>query len=181
MDRLVYKHFGSRNGFVRYLGYWFLAQIGRYRQYSGETPAQDRRIVFICNGNICRSPLAEVYAKKLGRKAASCGFACKDGFQADPRAREFARSQGLSLEDHQTVNINNFEFLDSDFIVVMEPSHLRLLHQKADNATLMNDPVLAGNFCKTPNPYIHDPYNCCDEFFERCELRVMEAVRGICA
>lgn len=181
MDRLVYERFGSRNGFVRYLGYWFLAQIGRYSAYQTKAIADESRIVFVCNGNICRSPLAEVYARSLGREAASCGFGCRNGFPADPRAIRFAESQGLSLESHQTINIDNFEFRDSDLIVVMEPSHLRLYREKVDKGEQKHRILLAGNYCEKPNPYIHDPFTCCDEFFERCELRIMEAVRGICA
>lgn len=177
LNRLVYERFGSRNGFVRYLGYWLLARIGIYRRFMLERPERQRRLVFICNGNICRSPLAEVYGRSLGWETASCGFGCGDGFPADPRAKDFARSHGLSLTEHQTVNIRDFQFRDSDFIVVMEPSHLALFREKSG----ANFPVvLAGNYCPNPNPYIHDPYNCCDEFFERCEQRVMEAVRGIC-
>jgi len=178
LNRVVYERFGSRNGFVRYFGYWVLAQIGTYRQFTLPPPEKQRRLVFICNGNICRSPLAEVYAQSLGRDAASCGFGCGDGFPADPRAAEFALSQGLSLEAHRTVNIQDFRFREDDFIVVMEPSHLSLFQQRGGTDLPV---VLAGNYCKSPNPYIHDPYSCCDEFFLRCEQRVMDAVRGICA
>jgi len=177
LNRLVYGRFGSRNGLVRYLFHWGLAQFGVYRRFNLQLPAHHRRLVFICNGNICRSPLAEVYAKSLGREAASCGFGCREGFPADPRAKKFALSKGLSLENHQTVNIKNFEFQDTDFVVVMEPSHLPLIRQSIGDKYSV---VLAGNYCQTPNPYIHDPYNCSDEFFVRCEQRVMEAVRGIC-
>ena len=174
---MVYGRFGSRNGLMRYLFYWGLARLGTYRRFSLQYPDQHRRLVFICNGNICRSPLAEVYAKSLGRQAASCGFGCKEGFPADPRARKFALTQGLSLEDHRTLNIKNFQFQDSDLVVVMEPSHLPLFrHHLGDKYPV----VLAGNYCRRPNPYIHDPYNCSDEFFVHCEHRVMEAVRGIC-
>ncbi|CAN0590891.1 unnamed protein product, partial [Ectocarpus sp. 12 AP-2014] len=63
LNRVVYERFGSRNGFVRYFGYWVLAQIGTYRQFTLPPPEKQRRLVFICNGNICRSPLAEVYAQ----------------------------------------------------------------------------------------------------------------------
>jgi len=178
LNRLVYGRFGSRNGFVRYFAYWLLAQVGTYRRFTLQRPERHRRVVFICNGNICRSPLAEVYARSLGWEAASCGFGCGDNFPADPRARAFAKSQGLSLEAHKTVNIRDFTFRDSDFIVVMEPSHLPLFRQKVGKGYPV---VLAGNYCKNPNPYIHDPFNCNEEFFERCEQRVMEAVRGICA
>lgn len=175
---MVYERFGSRTGFARYLGYWLLARTGRYRQFTLEPPDKSRRIVFICSGNICRSPLAEICARNLGRQTASCGFHCAEGFPADPRAIDFAASLGLSLKNHKTQNIKDFEFYESDFIVVMEPSQIELVRQHVGQKYPV---VLAGNYCRNPNPYIHDPYNCSDEFFVRCEQRVIEAVRGICA
>ncbi len=177
MNRLVYERFGSKNGFVRSLGHSFLAQIGAYRRFSNALPENFQRLVFVCSGNICRSPLAEVYARSLGRQAASCGLNCGDGFPADPRAIEFAKAQGLSLDSHRTVNVCDFEFRDTDFIVVMEPSHITSFQGKVSQRLQV---VLAGSYCKSPNPYIHDPFNCCDEFFTHCENRVMESVRGIC-
>ncbi|MBW3225629.1 arsenate-mycothiol transferase ArsC [Marinobacter adhaerens] len=177
MDGKVYERFGSRTGFARYLGYWLLALSGKYEKFTLDPPERSRRIVFICSGNICRSPLAEEYARKLGRETASCGFHCVEGYPADPRAKAFAESQGLSLDNHKTKNINHFEFRVSDFVVVMEPHHIGLFRQKfGENYAL----ALAGNYCDRPNPYIHDPFNCCEEFFMRCEQRVVEAVRGIC-
>ncbi|MGM0767440.1 MAG: hypothetical protein ACQEV6_05410 [Pseudomonadota bacterium] len=177
LNRLVYERFGSRQGFVRFLAYWCLAQIGVYRHFTPARPDPGRRLVFVCSGNICRSPLAEAFARSLGRQAASCGLNCGDGYPADPRACEFAQSRGLALNDHKTINVNDFNFRDDDFIVVMEPSHIESFRTKAGDQYPI---ALAGNYCKNQNPYIHDPYNCCDEFFVHCEERVMEAVRGIC-
>lgn len=177
MNRLVYERFGSKNGFVRFLGHSFLAQMGAYRRFSKAMPESCQRLVFVCNGNICRSPLAEAYARSLGKLAASCGLNCGDGFPADPRAIKFAKAQGLTLDSHKTVNVLDFEFRKTDFIVVMEPSHISSFQDKVSQDYPV---VLAGSYCRSPNPYIHDPFNCCDEFFAHCETRVMEAVRGIC-
>ncbi|WP_366517678.1 hypothetical protein [uncultured Marinobacter sp.] len=118
-----------------------------------------------------------MYARSLGREAASCGLNCKDGFPADPRAEKFARIHGLALAAHRTVNVQEFRFRDDDFVIVMEPAHLAAFRTKVDDCHQI---VLAGNYCKKRNPYIHDPYNCCDKYFDHCEQRVMEAVRGIC-
>ncbi|PSF06476.1 hypothetical protein C7H08_15320 [Marinobacter halophilus] len=175
----MYERYGSKKGFLRFYYHRVLALAGVYRRYSrnADFPAT-RRVVFICSGNICRSPLAEVYARSLGMEAASCGLNCGDDYPADPRAREFAREQGLSLEHHKTVNVRDFRFEDSDLVVVMEPSHLGQFEKKVGrNYTL----VLAGNYCEKPTPYIHDPFNCCPAFFTRCEATVMESVRGLYA
>ncbi|WP_368422465.1 low molecular weight phosphatase family protein [Marinobacter sp.] len=174
---MVYERFGSRQGFVRFFFYGCLALLGTYRRFSSEQPKRGQRLVFVCSGNICRSPLAEVYAQSLGWEAASCGLNCGDDHPADPRARDFALGQGMSLESHRTVNVRHFHFGDNDFVVVMEPSHTSSFQTKVGD----DYPIaLAGSYCKKRNPYIHDPYNCCDEFFNHCEHRVMEAVRGLC-
>lgn len=175
----MYEQFGSKTGFARFCYHWAMWVAGAYRKYSPDAGSlANRRLVFICSGNICRSPLAEVYARSLGMEAASCGLNCGDNYPADPRAREFAKEQRLSLEHHKTVNVRDFEFRDSDLIVVMEPSHIDQFEKKVGtNYTLL----LAGSYCKTPIPYIHDPFNCCPAFFIRCESKVMESVRGLYA
>lgn len=177
MNRLVYGRFGSRTGFVQFYYHRLLFQLGRYRKFSQIRPGSRQRLVFICSGNICRSPLAEVFARSLGKEAASCGLSCRNGFPADPRAKEFAQRNGLSLEAHETLNVQDFEFRKNDLIVVMEPSQIPAFHRKVGAKYEL---ILAGSYCKKPNPYIHDPYNCNAEFFTRCEQRVIEAVRGIC-
>ena len=179
MGQWVYERFGSKQGLVRFFYHRALALSGAYRKYSCDTGSiASRRTVFICSGNICRSPLAEVYARSLGMEAASCGLNCGDAYPADPRARHFAREQGLSLDQHKTVNVRDFEFRDSDLIVVMEPSHLQQFEKKVGKGYSL---VLAGSYCRNPIPYIHDPFNCCPVFFTRCESKVMECVRGLYA
>lgn len=178
MNRLVYERFGSRSGFLLFLGYWFFANIGGFRQFPPVRPERNQRLVFVCNGNICRSPLAEVYARSLGRNSASCGLNCGDGNAADPRARGFATQNSLDLETHRTTNVKNFSFRSDDLIVVMEPSHIASFRKLVGSQHRI---VLAGSYCKWPRPYIHDPYNCCSEFFSKCESQVLEAVRRICA
>lgn len=178
LNRLVYERFGSRKGLLLFFYHWLFALVGGYSKFAAVSPKGDQRLVFVCSGNICRSPLAEVYARSLGKEAASCGLHCGDGFPADPRAREFALQQGLSLEDHKTVNVKDFEFRETDLVVVMEPSHITQFVEKTSKNYQL---VLAGSYCQKPYPYIHDPFNTCEEFFTHCEQRVMEAVRGICA
>lgn len=178
MNRLVYERFGSRKGFLRFCYHWIVFRLGGYRDFTRLSALNGQRLVFICSGNICRSPLAEVYARSLGRDAASCGLNCGDGFPADARAMEFAASHGLSLENHKTVNVKDFVFRSDDLIVVMEPTQIIEFREKVGRDYAV---ALAGTYCNNPVPYIHDPFNCNDEFFIHCEKNVMESVRGMCA
>tara|TARA_B100002003_G_scaffold182027_1_gene170197 strand:+ start:17531 stop:18061 length:531 start_codon:yes stop_codon:yes gene_type:complete len=173
----MYERFGSKKGFFLYLKHGLLTMAGNYRKFSVTLPEKGRRLVFICSGNICRSPLAEVYAASLGWEAASCGLHCRDDYPADPRAISFALKQGLDLESHKTIHVNRFRFDENDLIVVMEPAHI-VEFQRAVGKDYQI--ALAGKFCKPANPYIHDPFNCCPEYFQLCEQKVMESVRGLC-
>jgi low molecular weight protein-tyrosine phosphatase len=175
---LVYERFGSRKGLLLFLYHWLFAQVGVYSRFARVRPERNQRLVFVCSGNICRSPLAEAYARSLGKDSASCGLHCGDGFPADHRARAFASQHGFSLEDHKTVNVRDFEFQNTDLIVVMEPAHITSFQDKVGKKYQL---ALAGSYCDRPYPYIHDPFNTSDEFFTHCEQRVMEAVRGLCA
>lgn len=177
MGRLVYEHFGSKKGLVRFLYHWLLAKLGFYSQFTRLKAGDYKRLVFVCSGNICRSPLAEVYARSLGKQAASCGLNCRGGFPADPRAKAFAELHGLNLDGHRTVNVTEFQFLKTDLVIVMEPAHLFSFRRIIGNKHAL---ALAGSYRRKPYPYIHDPFNCCENFFTRCEEEVMESVRGAC-
>lgn len=178
LGRFVYERYGSKKGMYRSIGYRLLVRAGGLKNFPAVHPRNDQRLVFVCSGNICRSPLAEAYAKKLGREAASCGLDCAPGFPADPRSKAFGQKYGIDLEEHLTVNLRDFQFRADDFIVVMEPAQLSAVRS---HVTLPHQLVLAGRFLNQPNPYIHDPFNCCAEFFNNCGKEVLNAVRGICA
>ena len=147
LNRLVYERFGSKSGLLRYFCHFFLAKMGVYRRFYSIRPDKYQRLVFICSGNICRSPLAEAYARSLGKTAASCGLYCGDGYPADPRAHNFAKSQGLTLEDHKTVNVADFQFLATHYTAGTEPSHLSSLQETVRVGYRV---VSAGGSCVSP-------------------------------
>ena len=53
------------------------------------------RLVFVCSGNICRSPFAAEYARALGLPSASFGLHADDGAAANPQALAAARRRGI--------------------------------------------------------------------------------------
>lgn len=177
MNGVVKEQFGSKSGFLKFLGYWAYAKLGGFNSYPPVKPLPSQRLIFVCSGNICRSPLAEAYATNLGWESASCGLNCSTGHPADSRAKDFAKVHGLDLDGHRTVNVKDFDFNQDDYVVVMEPAHLVSLKTYNKEGFQV---VLAGSFLARPYPYIHDPYNCNSEFFQRCERRVLDAVGRIC-
>lgn len=151
-------------------------RLGAYGDYRNIDFVQVRRLIFICSGNICRSPLAEVVAADMGVKAESYGLHCRGGDKADSRAIAYAESLGVSLHEHITRNISCYTLLPGDLLVGMEPKHNdELIRRFTKNAPM----TLAGLWLNPPKPYIHDPHNTHLEFFNKCELLVANATRTL--
>ena len=87
-------------------------------------------ILFVCSGNTCRSPLAEVVARRLLDEegtdevaVSSAGTFAEDGACASSGSLEVARENGLDLESFQSRRLTA-ELLDSaDLVLVMELGH----------------------------------------------------------
>jgi protein-tyrosine-phosphatase len=88
------------------------------------------RILFVCSGNTCRSPLAEAIARKLIEEegiddveVSSAGTFALEGGLASSGSLEVARENGLDLESFTTRRLTS-ELLDrADLVLVMEPGH----------------------------------------------------------
>jgi protein-tyrosine phosphatase len=88
------------------------------------------KILFVCLGNICRSPLAEGIMADKARKhhlnveVDSCGFETfHRGDPADPRSVAVAEAHGIDLSDHVARMFTVRDFDNFDRIYVMDRSN----------------------------------------------------------
>ena len=175
--RPINRRYGTYRGIIRLgLTYVLLAARGRSVLMRIEAVAV-RRVVFVCQGNICRSPFAEVTARQLGMRATSCGLATGGKVPAFPLAVDTARGLGIDLGAHRARDIEDFSFEPGDLVLAMELRHLRRLRP-----LLAGKPVqvsLLGLWAPQPRPHLHDPYELIAEYFQTC-FRVMSAsVHGL--
>jgi len=178
LDSLIKDNFGSRTGVLRLLKCRFLELTGRYRKYRKINWSTIDHIVFVCKGNICRSPLGEAVAIKAGLSASSYGLDTSDDKPADARAIQFAASISVVLTNHRTRRIEHYSPQPSDLIVVMEPvqlEHFKSLEINGAHLTLL------GLWLQSSRPYLHDPFNSTPAYFKRCEQLVQEATNKIVA
>lgn len=91
------------------------------------TPGNIRNILFVCAGNICRSPMAEWQFKALlrqdpisGIQVGSAGLIALPGNSASFSAVRVARENSISLEEHKARPITTEIIDDADLILVME-------------------------------------------------------------
>ena len=92
------------------------------------------RVLFVCTGNICRSPTAEGVLRHLAKEAGidvhveSAGTGdWHVGHPPDERAQHHARSRGYDLSAQRARQVSPGDFKRFDFIVAMDRSHLRVL------------------------------------------------------
>ena len=103
---------------------WLRADEGRHRPNL-------KRVVFVCSGNICRSPYAEVIARMRGMTAVSCGTQTETGLEADSTAIVEAARRAVDLKAHRTTRWEDLEPQAGDLIVAMQLRHARAVLPRA--------------------------------------------------
>ena len=97
-----------------------------------------RSILFVCTGNICRSPTAEGVLKRLSEEAGlelrieSAGLGdWHVGQPPDERAQHHARGRGYDLSAQRARQVRPRDFDDFDLILAMDRGHLQALQRMA--------------------------------------------------
>lgn len=123
-------------------------------------------ILFVCLGNICRSPLAEVAFLAMARDAglsigaASCGTSgYHNGEGADPGSVRAARDRGWDLSAHRSRRLGMFDLDAFDLLVCMDRSNLRAVRAAAPGrrAVLLRDFDPAPSSPDVPDPWARGP------------------------
>lgn len=85
-----------------------------------------RRVVMICSGNICRSPMAAVLGQRLlgpDDLVISAGTLGIHGQPAATHAQRAVAEVGLSLDGHRSQGVSLPILRAADHLVVMSPEH----------------------------------------------------------
>lgn len=97
----------------------------------GNPDSQEKRVLVVCTGNTCRSPMAEGWLKpKLAGKgwtAESAGVAARDGQPASPEAVDAMREIGIDISKHRSRALSKDRVDGADIILAMTDGHRREL------------------------------------------------------
>jgi len=92
------------------------------------------KIMFICHGNICRSPMAEFIMKDIVRKAglsdsfeiASCATSTEEiGNPVYPPARAELKKHGITCDGKRAVQLKKSDYARYDYLVCMDSYNRR--------------------------------------------------------
>lgn len=127
-------------------------------------------VLFVCMGNICRSPTAEGVFRQLHQRHApdlelhidSAGtHAYHIGEPPDRRAQAAALQRGVDISGHRGRLVQAGDFLAFDYVLAMDRQNLRHLHtlRPADaiaTVALFLEYVPEGRLREVPDPYYGD-------------------------
>lgn len=147
--------------------------LSGHRRFVGAVPMRVDRLVFVCAGNICRSPFGEHLARRAGMPAISMGLQATTGSRADPRAQRHAQGLGVDMAAHLATWFDAAHVREHDLVVAFELWHAQALEQALRGRQV---PVrLLGGFLGPLSHHIHDPYGLHDDYFARCFATISRA------
>ena len=161
-----FERYGGPRGYLSHIRARALHAFGRYGGVVDVDWPSVRRLVFVCKGNICRSPYASARARSLGLEAVSFGLETAGGAPADPVAARNAISRGLDLSGHCSVQLEESHIAENDLLIVFEPVQLAKVRQRCRGRPFTVS--LMGIWALPLRPHVHDPYGRSDRYFQEC-------------
>ena len=117
-----------------------------------------RHLLVVCEGNHCRSPIAEaLFRRELGEAVAvaSAGLAALLGEPAHAEAQAWAAAHGLDLSAHRGRAFTPESALAADLILVMDPRQKRACEHLVPSAR--GRVFLLGQWLPAPDQSVPDP------------------------
>lgn len=135
------------------------------------TMAMPTKVLFVCLGNICRSPMAEGLFRHLASQA---GYSCvvdsagtgswHVGEAPDPRAVACMQRFGIDISNLRARQVHPEDFKTFEIILAMDAANLKALEAMRKEGSR---PRLFTEMCQLGVPEIPDPYYGGPEDFER--------------
>ncbi|MBO5248826.1 MAG: low molecular weight protein arginine phosphatase [Clostridia bacterium] len=133
-----------------------------------------KKILFVCTGNTCRSPLAEGFAnaefqrRNLNYTAESAGLAADEG-GANEKSVLVAAEYGVDISRHKARQLTVEMAEEAERIYTMTPAQAYLLRQRLGNKKIL----------PLTDDGIQDPFGGSEETYRQCAKEIYKAIQTI--
>jgi len=132
-----------------------------------------KKILFVCHGNICRSPMAEYILKNLDKEnkfyVESRATTIEEiGNDIYPPVKEVLNKHNIKYDKHSATKITKDDYYNFDYIICMDEenlNHLKYLLPSQDKTRLLSDSI------------IEDPWY--TRNFELCFNQIYSAIKKL--
>jgi len=146
------------------------------------------RVLFVCMGNICRSPMAEgafrAAVKDAGLEeaiftdsAGTIGYHAGNG--PDPRAQETARRNGIDISGQRSRQVRPADFNDFDYILAMDNDNRHDLTDRCPDHLRGKISMFMSYAPDHPYDEMPDPYYGAKNQFDLCFDAAVHASAGL--
>jgi len=155
-------------------------------------PRSPGSVLFLCQGNVCRSPFAERYFRKIagdgnlgGIRSSSAGLDVQRSAPPPDLAVKVAKTFGVDLTDHRSKPVTTDMIEESDMIVVVEHRQAAFLRRAYPGHDLKifllpmfdTGPLPAWDYALRYN--IPDPYGKSEKDFLECFRKIESSIDGL--
>ncbi|MEV8249791.1 low molecular weight protein-tyrosine-phosphatase [Microbacterium sp. NPDC076768] len=147
------------------------------------------RVIFVCTGNICRSPMAEVVFRELAKQrgldshivSRSAGTGDWHlGERADHRTIDSLSRHGYDGSAHRARQFTAANFAENDLVVALDRTHERILREWAHDEDNEGKVILLLTFDPEASTHdVPDPYYAGEDMFDSVLGMIETATQGL--
>jgi protein-tyrosine phosphatase len=145
-----------------------------------------KKVLFICTGNTCRSPMAEAIFNKMLQnrelssheiKSTSAGLYALDNAEATPQAIEVMRNVGIDLSQHRSRSVDEKMLQEVDLILTMTRHHCHQLQESFPH--VQHKVYTLAEYAGLPEEDVSDPYGQDTEAYRSARQQIESFLKRI--